>query len=242
MRHKITLLAGETPLQNAPVLTLNRNNACIPQHYLQFEHTLESVENILMDIEYWDSYPVFAVADLTGIYIQVGIIGFDNYRPLEKQSGAKIVYGRKWRVEAQLPSSEIMQTVFLALQKAREHEIRELFRLQHKGQICTPFNNHHDLPLMTDLARQLTKVDEPQINEGDNNCIAKWLENINYDHAGFAFKRMQRRSNGQYLLDLTIIPTSKTHLPELADGEITLQLEQLSANELLYELMDKLVH
>lgn len=241
MRNDIPPLPGETPMPNAPAFTLSRDKHCVPQHYLLFEHTLESVENIVLDIEYSDKYLIFVCSNPGGIYIQVGIIGFDNYRPRSEQAGSKIVYGRLWRVETQLPTSELIQTIFLALQKAREHEIRELLRLQHKGRLSTPFNNHHDLPLMAHVAKQLTSVNESQVNGQNDNWISQWLENITYDHACFHLKHMQKRKNGQYLLDLHITPTSKTQLPELSDDRLTLVLEQLSSNELYHELMSKLV-
>ncbi|MFT5676749.1 MAG: hypothetical protein ACI808_002698, partial [Paraglaciecola sp.] len=63
VRTNIPLLPGETAIQNAPVHTLQPNTSCIPQHYLQFAHTLESLENILLDINYCDKYPVFACTD-----------------------------------------------------------------------------------------------------------------------------------------------------------------------------------
>jgi hypothetical protein len=241
VKTNIALLPGETAIQNAPVHTLKPNTSCIPQHYLQFAHTLESVENILLDIDYSDKYPVFACTDPGGIYIQIGIIGFDNYRPVKKQTGAKIVYGRKWRVEPQLPTSEIIQTVFLALQKAREHEIRELLRLQFKGQISTPFNNHHDIPLMANIAQQLINSDDCKISLQCDKWISLLLEDITYDRASFSLSRLEKRPNGQYLIDLRIEPTSQTQLPELGSTEITLLLEQLSCNQLYHELMSKLV-
>jgi hypothetical protein len=51
------------------------------------------------------------------------------------------MYGRKWRVDHKLPTSEIVQTVFLTLKTARKHEIRERFRLSAFNKITTPFNN-----------------------------------------------------------------------------------------------------
>jgi hypothetical protein len=195
----------------------------------------------VLDIEYSDKYPIFVCADAGEIYIQIGIIGFDNYRPQTEQEGCKIVYGRLWRVETQLPTSEIIQTVLLALQKAREHEIRELFRLQYNGQTSTPFNNHHDIPLMANIAQQLLSIDQPQINSPADKWISMQLKNIRYDRASFRLSRLEKRPNAQYLLDLHIEPTSHSQLPELRDRKMTLLLEQLSANELYHELMSKLV-
>ncbi len=131
MKKLFSLLHGEEPLTNAPIIELGNGKSCIPQHYLFYKHSLKSVEQIVALVDFDESYPVFACEDEKGIYVQVGVIGFDNYHRLS--SDKKIVYGRKWRIETQLPSSEIIQTIFLAIKKAREHEIRELFRLEVQG-------------------------------------------------------------------------------------------------------------
>jgi hypothetical protein len=241
VKNNIVLLPGETATQNAPVLTLNRDMSCIPQHYLQFFHTLESVENILLAVDYCDNYPIFVSTEQGGIYIQIGIIGFDNYHAVEKQTGTKIVYGRKWRIESQLPTSELIQTVFLALQKAREHEIRELFRLRYKGQTSTPFNNHHDVPLMANIAKQLLFSEDCKTNIQADKWVSMMLQDITYDQASFSLRRLEKRPNEQYLIDLQIQPSGQTQLPELIDAGITLLLEKLNINDLYYELMDKLV-
>ena len=160
MKHmtQISLLPGESPIENAPSVKLDNGGLCIPQHYLRYHHTRQSVERIILDIDYSDRYPVFVCEDDSGLYLQVGIVGYDNYAPRASQSGLKVVYGRKWRVEPQLPTSEIIQTVFLALKKAREHEVRELFRFHHRSGSTTPFNTHHDLPLMSQNADLLAGI------------------------------------------------------------------------------------
>jgi len=144
----LNLNTGERALDNAPRLTLRNGRSCIPQHYLQYAHSRESVEALMNNVEFCDNYPIFVCEDAGGIYLQIGIVGFDNYKASKKQTGPKIVFGRKWRVEPNLPSSEIIQTAFLAIKKAREHELRELFTFNIGGKVTTPFNNHHDLPLM----------------------------------------------------------------------------------------------
>ena len=146
MKSIALLQASEKPITNAPPVQLGNGEHCIPQHYLLFSHTRESVEQIVLNIEFHKNYLVFVCEDHTGIYIQIGIIGFDNFAPSDQRQQQKVVYGRKWRVEPQLPTSEIIQTVFLALKSAREHEVRELFKLTSECRITTPFSNHHDLP------------------------------------------------------------------------------------------------
>lgn len=245
MNDKIPLLPGETPIPRAPLVKIKENRHCIPQHYLQFDHSVESVEHLVIDVEYSDNYPIFVSADSaneSSIYLQVGIIGFDNYRPKSQQQGRKIVYGRKWRVEPKLPTSEIIQTAFLALLKAREHEVRELFRLKTESSVSTPFSNHHDLPLMATEPQLLTQLGK----KGDvPNDVPQWvqqqLDRVVYDSSTFVVDGVLAHRKDSWIIDITVLPGSGTQLPELQDAEITLIVEHLSANELYFTLMDALV-
>lgn len=236
------LLPGEAPIHNAPAITLDNGRACIPQHYLQFRHTLESIEKIIVELDYSARYPIFVCRDQGGLYIQIGIVGFDNYaRAAERSSRAKIVYGRKWRVEPELPTSEVIQTVFLALKKAREHEIRELFRVTRQGAYSTPFNNHHDFPLMSQNADLLEHDERKPKGDIGFEELALVLQNIRYDLASFQLTQLQKHTEGRHLVDLFVKPNKGTELPELQPQSLTLILETLDTNELYYELMDAMI-
>ncbi len=149
MQKLTTLRPGEKSMSKAPVVKLSNGEYCIPQHYLTYHHTIESVEALICDIDYDPRYVVFAAQELGCIYIQVGVVGHDNYASsTQKKDQLKLLFGRKWRVEPELPTSEIIQSVFLAIKKSREHEVRELLKLNINNSITTPFNTHVDLPLM----------------------------------------------------------------------------------------------
>ncbi|MCO1335298.1 hypothetical protein MO867_13250 [Microbulbifer sp. OS29] len=135
---------GESPIEHTPNVSQENGNHCIPQHYLIYMHTRETVGQLVLEIDYSVNCLICVDQDAGGIFIQVGVVGPDNYRGDARDN--KIVYGRNWQVESTLPASEIIQTGFLAIKKAREHEIRERFRLKSGAYIGTPFNNHHDLP------------------------------------------------------------------------------------------------
>jgi hypothetical protein len=237
-----TLLDGEKALENAPKAALADGRFCIPQHYLSYQHSLQSVEQLLLDIDFDPRYPIFASQDETGIYVQVGIIGVDNYK---SSHGAqeKVVYGRKWRVEPQLPSSEIIQTVFLALKKAREHEIRELFRLEHQEKMTTPFNNHHDLPLLTNSRERL----QPAIIDTKNQVlfsveIENILKTIRYDGAQFELFSFMFRPTGEYLVELKLLPQTSRQLAELSGTEyISFMLAKPTINYFSHQLMQHLI-
>ena len=249
-----TLLAGEKALDNAPKAELADGRFCIPQHYLSYQHTLQSVEQLLLDIDFDPRYPVFVSQDNSdkhsnknaGIYIQVGIVGIVNYKPSNAEvSQDKIVYGRKWRIEPQLPTSEIIQTVFLALKKAREHEVRELFRLETLNKTTTPFNNHHDLPLLTNSSDRLqsAKVTGPQ---SDPSLFKKEIEDalcrINYGGIQFELMTFMARHTGDFLVDLKVIPSNNHTLSELSNTQfISLFIKKLDVNYFLHQLMQQLI-
>lgn len=124
--------------------------SAFPQHYYVYSHNLKSVSNILAEIQYDDAFLLFACEDDCGIYLQVGLIGIESYPLLRQSACPKIVYGRKWRIDADMPTPEIVQTAFLAIQKAKEHELRELFTLcaASNKQAASPFSCHQDVDLL----------------------------------------------------------------------------------------------
>ena len=237
-----TLLDGEKALDNAPKTALADGRFCIPQHYLSYQHSLQSVEQLLMDIDFDPRYPIFASQDDAGIYVQVGIIGVDNYKSANNGQ-EKVVYGRKWRVEPQLPSSEIIQTVFLALKKAREHEIRELFRLKHQDKMTTPFNNHHDLPLLTNSRERL----QPPTNNTQPQAlvrieIEKIIKTIRYDSVQFELLSFMLRPTGEYLVELKLLPAAGRLLAELSDTKyISFMLAKPTVSYFTHQLMQHLI-
>uniref|UniRef100_A0A2A4Z211 Uncharacterized protein n=1 Tax=OCS116 cluster bacterium TaxID=2030921 RepID=A0A2A4Z211_9PROT len=228
------LIDGETPIKNAPVIGLSNGEQCIPQHYLKYAHSRKTVESIICDIDYSDQFPIFVCEDATGIYLQVGIIGYDNYGSADRRAQPKIVYGRKWRVEPQLPTSEIIQTAFLAVKCAREHEVRELLRFHHDGGSTTPFNTHHDLPLIcqnADLVSHNSHADD----EFD-------LSHIRYDHAKLALTEIEEIGSDKWLIEVRVQPSGKTSLPEIYTRTLHLLIDRLDMNEVYYALMAELLN
>lgn len=245
-----TLLDGELAIEGAPKTALDDGRFCIPQHYLSYQHTLQSVEQLLLDIDFDPRYPVFVSQDnssdkSSGIYIQVGVVGTDNYKNSNTENSQdKIVYGRKWRIEPQLPTSEIIQTVFLALKKAREHEVRELFRLNYQGKITTPFNNHHDLPLLANSRNRLqtNKVDQTVQTLKARKIIEDALDVISYAEIKFELIDLLLRPTGEYLVDLKVKNNNDRVLDELANIEfISFFISKLDVNYFFHQLMQQLI-
>lgn len=245
MSKAIPLHLGESAIKHAPVICLDNNTQCIPQHYLRYQHTLASIEKLIQEIQFDTEYPIFVCEDKSGLYLQVGIIGYDNYLNQEDQHHYKIVYGRKWRIEPQLPSSEVIQTAFLGLKKAREHEIRELFRLSHQNKTSTPFNNHHDLPLLSHALSNKTDKHALGLNQ---QIIQSALARIQYDHGCFRLVNFEERQvthqdqvKLQYLVDLSFIATDKSKLAELSATPFTLILDEANIHLLHHYLMQYLI-
>lgn len=266
----LPLLPGEQALEQAPQATLANGAVCIPQHYLTYQHTLSSVESVVLEIEYDEKYPVFVSEDAGGIYIQVGVIGKDNYpqtksepQPFDAQFSeqSKIVYGRKWRVEPQLPTAEIVQTVFLALKKAKEHEIRELFRLSLGNKVTTPFNNHHDLVMLAQqhssnyshVAAAANKYEGKPFEQSEQGTAAflhqlkRLLQDVNYGGCTFDVETLHQVAY-QYLVVLAVKISEdvravvETNLPELiSEKPISLLLDACSPNSFLYALIAELI-
>lgn len=152
---------GEIPMQHAPLATLQNGVQAIPQQFLTYHRTKRNVEHIISRITFSEHYPLFVIEENHHLFLQVGIIGQENYPPNQKRRDDKIVYGRLWKIETHQPTSEIIQTAFLAIIKAREHELREFLALSYqtmntasqtsadnKTHKATLFNSHLDLPLM----------------------------------------------------------------------------------------------
>ncbi|MFA0790128.1 hypothetical protein ACCI51_06180 [Microbulbifer echini] len=242
MSFLMDLNSGEKAIAGAPRLTINNSKrSYVPQHFLQYAHTKETVEELVLDIRFDEKFPVFVCEDNSGVYIQVGIIGYDNYTPLLKQSSKKIVYGRKWRVEPYLPTSEIIQTVFLALQKAREHEVRELFKLSHRPMTSTPFNTHHDLPLMVELAEELM-MSIANTGASKIKWVDHWFDDLSYDAARFTNAKVNPLRNGGYLIEVSIDKAPRSRLPELDNGDVAFVVSDLSRNTIYHCLMEALVN
>lgn len=243
MVKEVPLRLGEKVMPKAPKILLSNGDYCVPQHYLTYHHTLQSVEALICDIEYDPRYVVFAAQELSGIYIQVGVVGHDNYhkKSTQKESQLKLLFGRKWRVEPELPTSEIIQSVFLAIKKSREHEVRELFKLTLNNSTTTPFNTHIDLPLMAEFYDKDQCISEPIAATSTEQKINQVLNKINYDNSQLSLLEAQQRPNGLWLVDIKVQQTERSTLPEMDNATLYLMVDELSLNALSRALMQEFI-
>ncbi len=232
-------------MPQAPSVLLPNGNRVVPQHYLQFAQTLLSLREIINDIEALPLTPIFADEDEQGMYIQVGLIGRENYDRGQYSRPHKLVYGRKWRIDSNTPTSEIIQTVFLAIKKAREHEMRELLTLKdiRTEKISAPFSTHQDSPLMANN-RDLLESNNIE-NEADISAIQQILKSIRFgEREIYLVDALIREKN--IILDFRIgsAPLARQHegdLKEFDGWEFSLLIESFNPSHFLYALMEKFI-
>lgn len=225
---------GETALAFAPTIRLPNGEEAVPQQYLNVNRTLENLANVLAQISVPYGYQLFAGQGITCLYLMVGVIGKENYpkSAITKQRH-KIVYGRRWMIEPTTPTSEIVQTSLLAIKKAREHEVRELFtvRINEGRYVTTPFNCHLDLPLM---------VGNGSVLEGDSVVnVELLLENVRF--AGGCFSLKQQVSLGRKTVYELMLIGGSTHFPELVNYSIAVICERNDKRDFLHQLIAALI-
>ena len=238
---------GETPLPFAPYISLTGQQFVVPQQFLNVNRDLKSVEAILSKITFDDDYLLFVNEIDGGLFLQVGIIGVENYpRNEEQKYQNKIVYGRRWFIEPTTPTSEVIQTAFLAIKKAREHELREnIIFTNDKGIKTTPFNTHMDLPLL--VANQESVIsnnsndqlsDKTEITETINTV----LKQVTINKHCPSLVAVHQIDDTRVLVDLSLMDTSSnSHFPELEGVTLSIFCEDFTVRTFLHELMNELV-
>ena len=247
---------AEIPISGAPSIPINPSQQCIPQHYLQYQHTHKSVSDIVNDIEFDIRYPIFVSIDESSLVLQVGILGRDNYKANDDANPLHIVYGRKWRVEKNLPSAEIIQTVYLALQKAKEHEIREVFTLldTYSQKHSTPFSGHHDTPLLAStIAASTISPTEPSPSgkPWQPQVLQQALDAVKFDGQKLLLTQYIVLDTTRVVVDIELcqVDSNTDHysavvgnfFPEFAGAKISLILTDDNANTLYHQLMQQFI-
>lgn len=237
----------ETEMSQAPFLQLTNGQRVIPQHYLQFEQNLQSLREILSDIEGLPLMPLFADEDGKGLYLQVGMIGRENYERGHAVRPQKLVYGRKWRIDSDTPTSEIIQTVYLAIKKAREHEVRELLTIKESAthKTSTPFSTHQDLPLMANN-RDLLLATENVSTEFTQQTIENLLTQLQFAQRPIRMSDVTHRANS-IIVDITLgaAPLARQRegdMHEYDNFSTSLVLSSFNPAHFLHALMDVFIH
>lgn len=239
-------LPGEHVMPHAPTVRLPNGMACIPQHYLSYQHDLASLSEIAARISFDAHTLVFASQDDQGMSIQIGLIGRENYERGSAVRPRKLVYGRKWRIDADTPSSEIVQTIYLAIKKAREHEVRELLTIQDggSGASSAALSNHLDLPLLAQLRQWL---------QPPSAADATDAQRVQHILAGLRFAQRSLHLcslhffGGQAWVEVVAGEPApgraeEGDMPEFGDLRLCVRFDRSQPHQLIYELMDALIH
>lgn len=233
---------AEEAMPLAPCVELDNGQRCIPQHYLLYRQTVGSVSEILHDIEPIEDVMLFCGHDEGGLYLQAGMLGPDNYRRTVEQQ-RRLVYGRKWRIETYTPTSEVIQTALLAVKKACEHEVRELFTLRDSAsnRTGTPFSTHHDLPLMARYPELVLPVQDAAAEPP----AQQWLEGAQFAGRDLLVHEMAVRPNGDVVVDLSFGELGGTDDPHSRYGidklTLTVVLRAWHRAALLHATMNALI-
>lgn len=234
------LNGGETPMPLAPSVELPNGRHWIPQQYLLYEQTETTVSAILNDIGPIGDTLLFSGKDESGLYLQVGTLGPDNYKRKKSSGQRRLVYGRKWRIETYTPTSEVVQTAFLAIKKAFEHDVRELLTItdEKTGSTGTPFSTHIDLPLIASFPDLVIRHEQ----SGDLVEIEKCLLGIRFDRRKILVDDVAVRKNGTLIVDLKLdTPPGSSTRAGFDVLTLTLVLRECNASAVLHELMNALV-
>jgi len=233
---------GERALPFAPKVLVFDEFMAVPQQFLAVSRSLTQLVEILARIEVLDGYILFAGEVDNALTLQVGIIGYENYPAVSdcnQSLKTKIVYGRRWLIEDSTPTSEVIQTAFLAVQKAREHELREKLSIEfdHEGHRATPFNSHQDTPLM---ARASSLVTNPNLD-----TIEQAVSRVTFDGRTINLVSVKPISESTMIVCLRLQLEKKSACPfaftELNDRDINLICYQDNVNALLHEIVEHLI-
>lgn len=238
-------LPGERVMPHAPWVRLPSGQDCIPQHYVTYAHDLASLTEIAARVSFDDHTLVFASQDDKGMYVQIGLIGRENYDRGPSVRPRKLVYGRKWRIDADTPSSEIVQTIYLAVKKAREHEVRELLTIRdaQSGATSAALSNHQDLPLLARNREWL--LDKQALGTLDQHRVQQVLSGLR-----FAERTLHVSSlhffGGQAWVEIVAgeqapARAQEGDLAEFADLKLCVRFDPKQPHQLIYELMDALI-
>lgn len=245
----VALAPEEKIIPGAKTINLGGGLQHLPQHYVSYHHTLQSVEIILSRITFSDEVLLFAGHDNNGLYIQVGVIGQENYQQDDIIYPPKIVYGRRWRIDADTPSSEIVQTAMLAIKKVREHEVRELF-VWHEdegGKTSVPLSCHQDINMLKKAATGY-KANLPQNNDNDtfDETLQHTLSAIRFLGKKVSVQNTFIIDSKRTLVDFTLQGTSPTasvndSFHEFEGFTVSLLLDAENIATLAYMLLESFI-
>jgi hypothetical protein len=234
----------------APQVRLPDGSLATPQHYKLYQQNLNSVAELLSQISFDQHTLLFCDQDQQGMYLQTGLIGRENYEHGQRLRPHKLVYGRRWRIDSDMPDHEIVQTAFLAIKKAREHEVRELLtiHLPHSTRASAPLEQPSGHGTDANAGSFFTSAtrDTPHAESSANRCTARTPAKPALCATPCAFTTCRATSQWRYVAGSAIgaAPLAR-HLegdfPEFSDLQFSITVPGNAPHQLMYALMDALI-
>lgn len=227
---------GVSDLPNAPRFQMKDGSRVVPGQFRQYNHTDGSIQQIVSKVQLPSEMIAFVGQDPDDNlpYIQIGIMGPDNYNGRETNPD-KLVYGRRWRVETAMPDYEIMQTVFAAARDALDHEIREMFVVEGR----TPFSGHVDAEFMNKAieTETLQQRENPELQGIED--VQALLDTTNFAGRKIKVLEVERRRTGTLNV---VFEAQGDHMKalELVDGKVfEARAETSDASGILHAMMEE---
>lgn len=239
--------AAREVMPESPRVQLPDGSFVVPQHYQQYAQTPASISAVLEKISFDEHSLLFCGQDASRMYIQVGLIGRENYERGNVIRPHKLVYGRKWSIDADTPDTEIVQTAMLAIKKAREHEVRELLCLRPPGFMTysAALSSHQDVDVLQNQGENLKAKATPfEAEETPQSVVRDQLQQMQFGQRPILLKAFKQRENGDFLIDLEFgqAPLARMHegdLPEYDRLEFSVIIS--GVEQFVYALMDTLI-
>ncbi|HAS8439902.1 TPA: hypothetical protein I7740_04255 [Vibrio vulnificus] len=249
----IRLAKGEKAMPAASLIDAGGGQSHLPQHYVTYHHNLDSVRTVLSKITFTDDVLLFAATDHLGLYLQVGVIGHENYQKPDTLYPPKIVYGRKWRIDADTPTSEIIQTAMLAIKKVMEHEVREFLTLATANNAATtqvrsaPLSSHQDMGMLQKAAKYALTIVKRKAPQGNaKQALTAQLNNIQFANHHLQIAHYITLNNGRVFIDLNMekdkmVPGQITLPPAFEHKQLSIVVKLEEISGIMYTLLDELI-
>lgn len=245
----VRLALGEKAMLDAPLVDAGGGQPHLPQHYMTYHHNLESVSLILSKIDFAEDVLLFAANDHQGLYLQVGVIGHENYKKPNISYPHKIVYGRKWRIDSDTPSSEIIQTAMLAIKKVMEHEVREFLTLTvpNHSTFSAPLSSHQDVGMLQKAAsHKLGMINKTTPKADSKETLAQYLKTIRFANYRLTIENYTALNKDRAFVDLALTRDEVMLVhgklpPAFHEQTISIVVNLSEIDGVLYTLLDALI-
>ena len=141
-----------------------------------------------------------------------------------------------------MPNPEIVQTVFLAVQKAKEHEVRELllYKPSNRKSFATPFSCHQDIDLLKRVSdTQSNRYQDSYVN--DETSAIEAFKHLQFAGRPFLVKNVIPLPGKRLLVDAALDLTKARSEPlpeEFTEAMFSVIVDTDVNNSLFYRLIE----